>query len=147
MAALLNEVPNAEERTILNKLNAAKEAAKDEINGLVDLNNYSAENRAKVEQLIAKALSDIDLQTDEEALARVLKISKNKILEVKTKDEETTEDASTEAGTPAASEEPTTEAGTGEPTEKKGCQSAASAGALILLAVLSVPAVIRKKEN
>ena len=147
--AKLNEIPNAEERAALNKLNAAKEAAKSEINGLVNLEDYSAENRTKVEQLIAKALSDIDLQTDEDALARVLKISRNKILEVEKQGEETTgtdNSTTTEApGTASADES----AGTETPSDpsKAGCKSVLSASVMVLFAIALIPAVLRKKKD
>ena len=153
--AKLNEVPNAEERTILNKLNAAKEAAKNEINGLVDLNDYSEENRAQIERLIEKAISDIGLQTDEEALARVLKISRNKILAVKTLEQEREEDSS-DRETDASDEQtalPTSEPsadGSGDVSPKdetKGCKSAGSLGMFFFAVAAVIPVAFRKRRS
>lgn len=81
---LIDAVMTDAEKTAAEELQAAKDAGKSELETLVQLENYSEENRARIESIISEAKTDIDAQTDMTALNKVLKIARNKILAVKT---------------------------------------------------------------
>ncbi len=137
--ASIDAIGTDAEKTAAEAFAKKKTDAKAELDTLVKLDDYSAENKAKIEKIIADAKTDIDEQTDDAALDKVIKIAKNKILAVKTIAQEEAE--ATTATTTSAESTTTTAA------EAGGCGSVVGAGAAVVafVSVLGC-AVLRKKE-